>query len=139
MNRKMSAENNVIDLLAGVKAARAAGSGEGWQYLEVKQLAEILVRQREKLRRAIRDYRAHKRVWAAQTDAVEKLYLGYEGMFMRDHLRDAIRLYVFVNRDYHEAWRGYMAALEGPCEIKVRTIGADQESTVSYPFHRNAA
>ena len=93
-----------------------------WQYLEIKQMAEILARHREKARLAVREYRLYKRTYAAEHDAIEKLYLGYEGMFLRDHLRDSLRLYLMVNRDYHEAYRSYMTALKTPPEVKVTPI-----------------
>lgn len=83
-----------------------------WNYLEVKQMAEILARHREKTKLAVREYRQLKQALAAETDAIEKLYLGYEGMFVRDHLRDALRLYVMINRDYHEAYKAYMDGLK---------------------------
>lgn len=99
-----------------------------YEYLEVKQLAEILARQRDKTRAAIREYRDLKRAITAEADAIEKLYLGYEGMFMRDHLRDALRLYVMVNRDFHEAWRSYMDALKAE-----NTAPADALVTFTMP------
>lgn len=93
--------------------AKLKGTGSNaWNYLEVKQLAEILARHREKTKLAVREYRLLKQALAAETDAIEKLYLGYEGMFMRDHLRDALRLYVMINRDYHDAYRAYMDGLK---------------------------
>lgn len=105
-------------MVANLKAMKA----EGWQYLEVKQLAEILARHREKLRLAVREYRMHKRTHAAEHDAIEKLYLGYEGMFLRDHLRDALRLYVMINHDYHEARKAYMDSLKGPEKVSLKPM-----------------
>jgi hypothetical protein len=90
-----------------------------WQYLEVKQLAEILARHREKLRLAIREYRLLKTTIAAETDAIEKLYLNYEGMFLRDHLRDALRLYVMINHDYHEAYAAYLEEARKPADMVI--------------------
>lgn len=81
---------------------------DAYQYLEVKQLAEILARHRARARAAVREYRLLKQTLEAETDQIEKLYLGYEGMFVRDHLRDALRLYLMINRDFHEAYRSYM-------------------------------
>lgn len=110
--------NSIEDLMAKLAATKS----QAWQYLEVKQLSEILARHREKLRAAVREYRMHKRTHAAETDPIEKLYLGYEGMFQRDHLRDALRLYVMINHDYHEAYRAYMAALAAPKDIVVTPV-----------------
>ncbi len=92
----------VQDLLEKLKAPRVV-----WLSLdsEVSQLAEIQSRHRQKLKIAVRAYRHHKNRHAAECNELEKLYLGYEGMFMRDHLRDAVKLYLFVNRDYHAAKR----------------------------------
>ena len=93
-----------------------------FQYLEVKQLAEILSRHRNKAREALKDYSVLKRAIAAETDAIEKLYLGYEGMFLRDHLRDALRLYVMINRDFHEAYRSYMDALDADNAVPMAMV-----------------
>lgn len=93
-----------------------------WQYLEIKQMAEILARHREKARLAVREYRLYKRTYAAEHDAIEKLYLGYEGLFLRDHLRDSLRLYLMINRDYHEAYRSYMTALKNPPQVVAKPI-----------------
>lgn len=98
----------VDDLVTKLKGLRR----DHYEYLEVKQLAEILARHRAKARLALKDYRDLKRAVATETDPMEKLYLGYEGMFLRDHLRDALRLYMLVNHDYHEAFRIYMDALK---------------------------
>ncbi len=101
----------IQDLMTKIMSDRT--NHGAWQYLEVKQMSDILVRQRDKARQALRDYRQHKRTHMAETDAIEKLYLGYEGIFMRDHLRDALRLYVMVNRDFHAAYNEYMKSLGG--------------------------
>ncbi len=100
----------IENLMSMPNAQRAEGD---WQHVEVKQLKDILARQRDKLRAAVAEYRHHKCVHLAETDPIEKLYLGYEGIFMRDHLRDALRLYVMVNRDYHQAYRLYLDGMDG--------------------------
>lgn len=105
----MKRANASVDSLV----AKLKGTGQKtWNYLEMKQMAEILARHRTKTKLAVREYRLLKQALAAETDAIEKLYLGYEGMFMRDHLRDALRLYVMINRDYHEALDTYMNGLK---------------------------
>jgi len=98
----------VRDLVESLKGLKP----DHYEYLEVKQLAEILARHRAKARAAVDEYRLLKRAAAAETDPVEKLYLNYEGMFLRDHLRDALRLYVMINHDFHEAYQSYMDALK---------------------------
>ena len=90
-----------------------------WQFLEVKQMGDILARHREKARLAIREYRLLKNARIAETDPIEKVYLGYEGLFMRDHLRDTLRLYMMVNHDYHEAYEAYMTEINKPAEMVV--------------------
>ena len=93
--------NTVETLIQKMKAAQKPV----WQYLEIKQMAEILARHREKARLAVREYRLYKRTYAAEHDAIEKLYLGYEGMFLRDHLRDTLRLYLIITRRTAIIWR----------------------------------
>lgn len=100
--------SSIAELVGKLKEA----SPKAWQYLEVKQMAEILDRHRAQLRQVVRQYRILKQTLTAETDPIEKLYLGYEGMFLRDHLRDALRLYVMVNHDFHDARRSYLAGLE---------------------------
>jgi hypothetical protein len=126
----------IDDLMAKLKATKK----DAWQYLEVKQLAEILARHREKVRLAVREYRMHKRTHKAENDAIEKLYLGYEGIFLRDHLRDAMRLYLIVNHDYHEAYRAYMADLKAP-QVTVITpiVMVDQQVKRQLPRGKKAA
>lgn len=87
---------------------------ETWQFLEVKQMGDILARHREKARLALREYRQLVNAQKAETDAIEKLYLGYEGTFMRDHLRDTLRLYMTVQHDYHRAYDTYMNEIKAP-------------------------
>lgn len=105
----------IADLVSKLKATREGGMREhSWQYLEVKQMGEILARHREKARLAVREYRILKQTIAAESDAIEKLYLSYEAMFLRDHLRDSLRLYVMVNHDFHEAYGAYMKEVKNP-------------------------
>lgn len=115
MNLMNSAISDLVEKMQQAKKP-------AWQYLEIKQMAEILARHREKARLAVREYRMYKRTYGAENDAIEKLYLGYEGMFLRDHLRDSLRLYLMVNRDYHEAYRSYLAALKAPQDVVVTPI-----------------
>ena len=107
--------NGVAELIEKLKETKK----ESWQFLEVKQMGEILARHREKARLAIREYRQLKNARLAETDAIEKLYLGYEGLFMRDHLRDTLRLYMLVNHDYHEAYEAYMDEVSKPVSMTV--------------------
>lgn len=106
----MQRAQTIADLVSKLRDAHQGG----WQYLEVKQMSEILARHREKARLAVREYRILKQTILAESDPIEKLYLGYEGMFLRDHLRDALRLYVLVNRDFHEAYGSYMEDAKNP-------------------------
>ncbi|MCB1537958.1 MAG: hypothetical protein H6865_01165 [Rhodospirillales bacterium] len=110
---KKTSNSSFAELTARLRETRV----KAWQYVEVKQMAEILTRHREKLRAAIRDYRTLSEKIAAESDATEKLYLGYEAIFARDHLRDALRLYVMVNHDYHEALEAYLAEMRAPGAI----------------------
>ncbi len=82
------------------------------QYLEMKQMVEILFRFRERARALVNVYRVWKRDYARETDQIEKVYKAYDGMFIRHQLQDAWKMYVTVNRDYHEMYRTYMKQLE---------------------------
>jgi len=79
-------------------------------YVEVETLAEILDRYRDKAREAVQQLRDWKRRYAAEANDIEKLYLSYEGMFLRDHVRDTLRLYRLVAHDFHDAYASQMNA-----------------------------
>ncbi len=81
------------------------------QYLEVKQMTDMLIKYREKMRRVLREYREWKTAYEAETDEIEKVYTAYEGIFARRQLQDAWKLYVTVNTDYHDMRRTYLTNL----------------------------
>jgi len=78
------------------------------QYLEMKQMGEIVFRFRERVRGLVNLYRSWKRDFSGEADKVERVYKAHEGHFLRRQLRDAWSLYVLVNKDYHEMYRIYM-------------------------------
>ncbi len=81
-------------------------------FLELKQMNDdILPRYRAVARRLIRQYRGWKVEYATETDGLERVYKAYEGIFLRQQLNDALRLYVTANRDYHEMRRMYLDKL----------------------------
>lgn len=81
------------------------------QYLEMKQMQDILCRYRGRVRHMIKVYRRWKKGYEFERDELEKVYLAYEGIFLRQQLHDAWQLYVTVNRDYHEMRDTYLANL----------------------------
>lgn len=121
---------NIADLVAKIKAMPR----DQYDYLEVKQLAEILARHRAKLRNFVAEYRTLKDSIETQHDAVERLYLGYEAMFLRDHVRDAWRLYRLVSGDFHVAFNVYMkAAANAPTLPSFIYASNDKTPAVSAP------
>lgn len=82
------------------------------QYFDMKHMADIQFRFRERVRAMVNLYRSWKRDYEAQTDDLERVYKGYEGQFIRQQLRDALKLYYTVNKDYHEMYRTYMSQIE---------------------------
>ena len=88
--------------------------GREIQYLEMKQMAEILARFRNRVRVMIHHYRRWKVDYERETDRIEKVYRAYEGIFVRRQLADVWQLYLTVNRDYHELRRVYLANLRQP-------------------------
>jgi hypothetical protein len=82
------------------------------QYLEMKQMQEILFRFRERARAMVVHYRMWQKAYNVEKDEIERVYKGYEGVFIRQQLRDAWRLYLTVNRDYHDLYRTYMEQIE---------------------------
>ena len=96
----------------GIRDSLEATKVREIQYLEMKQMVEIQFRFRERVRGVVDNYRAWKRDYEAETDAVEKVYKAYDGIFLRGQLNDAWRMYVTVTRDYHEMYRTYMKQIE---------------------------
>lgn len=84
------------------------------QYLDMKQMIDILARFRARLRVTVRLYRRWRADYAREGDEMERAYSAYEGIFIRQQLRDCWRMYVTVNRDYHEMRRVYLASLRQP-------------------------
>ena len=83
-------------------------------YLEMKQMAEVMARFRNRVRVMIHHYRRWKADYEREHDRVEKVYRAYEGIFVRRQLADVWQLYLTVNRDYHELRRVYLAQLRQP-------------------------
>lgn len=88
--------------------------GRSIQYLDMKQMIDVLERQRKRVRSLVVYYRGWKAACGAETDDIEKVYAAYEGIFIRRQLQDAWTLYVAVNQDYHEMRRVYLASLSQP-------------------------
>lgn len=81
------------------------------QYLEMKQMQDILSRYRGRVKNMVRFYRQWKIGYEREPDELEKVYLAYEGIFLRQQLHDSWQLYVTVNKDYHEMRTTYLANL----------------------------
>ena len=81
------------------------------QYLEMKQIIEILARFRNRVRVMIRNYRSWKAAYDSENDQIEKVYKAYDGIFMRRQMDDAWKMYIMVNKDYHELRRMYLASM----------------------------
>ena len=89
----------------------AACEARELSYFDLKQIADLMAGYRAKGRHLLKAYRLWKAEYAASEDRIEKIYKGYEGIFLRRQLADAIRLYVTVNQDYHELKRSYLENL----------------------------
>ena len=88
-------------------------------YLEMKQMAEIMARFRNRVRVMIHHYRRWKADYERENDRLEKVYRAYEGIFVRRQLADVWQLYLTVNSDYHELRRVYLANLRQPPHRRV--------------------
>lgn len=88
-------------------------------YFDMKQMAEIMARYRNRVRVMIHHYRRWKADYEREADRVEKVYRAYEGIFVRRQLADVWQLYLTVNRDYHELRRVYLANLRQPPHRRV--------------------
>ena len=101
------------EIHTGFPLGRAEQIGDP-QYLEVKQMADILRRYRTRVRLMAANYRCWSAEYQNEKDKVEKTYMAYEGIFLRQQLGDAWKLYVMANKDYHAMRRGYLANLRQP-------------------------
>ena len=72
---------------------------------EVTQISYTLIRFRNRARLAAHQYRRWKRAYETETDGFEKVYRAYDGIFIRRHFAEVWRLYLTVNRDYHQMRR----------------------------------
>lgn len=81
------------------------------QYLEMKQMQDVLIRFRRRVRSMVKHYRHWQADYQTEQDEIEKVYKAYDGIFIRRQIQDAWRLYVMVNRDYHEMRRTYLERL----------------------------
>lgn len=96
----------------GIRDSLNACEEKEVQYLEMKQMLDILFRFRERSRAMVHHYRVWKQVYESEKDTIERVYKAYEGLFLRQQLRDSWRLYLTVNRDYHDMYRTYMAQID---------------------------
>lgn len=96
----------------GIRDKLASVHAREVQYLEMKQMVDILFRFRERARAMLTHYRVWKRDFDCETDDVEKVYKSFEGILLRQQVRDAWKMYLTVNRDYHDMYRAYMAQIE---------------------------
>ena len=96
--------------MQGIRDGLAACQLREFHNREIQQMEEILFRFRERARAMIMHYRVWQNTFRVEKDEVERVYKSYEGMFLRQQLRDAWNLYLTVNRDLHELRRDYLAA-----------------------------
>jgi len=83
------------------------------QYFELKQMNDcILPRYRSRVRELINEYRQWKEQYSKEDDQIEKVYKAYDGIFLRNQLKDALRMYEMANKDYHEMQRMYFEGLK---------------------------
>ena len=81
-------------------------------YFELKQMNDLIMpRYRKQAREMVKTYRLWKAGYDAAEDRLERVYRAYEGIFIRQQLRDALKLYWLVNKDYHEMRRIYLEKL----------------------------
>ncbi|HEY0902222.1 MAG TPA: hypothetical protein VGD95_08870 [Micavibrio sp.] len=122
VNKNNNMDDNSGDLTGFEAAAHAhklrehliTAEGRDISYLDMKQMAEITARYRNRVRVIIHHYRRWKADYQREQDRVEKVYRAYEGIFVRRQLADVWQLYLTVNRDYHALRRVYLAHLRQP-------------------------
>lgn len=98
-----------VGFVQGIKDSVTRAEQREVQYLEVKQMIDMLIRYRTKMKKVLAEYRDWKTAYEAETDEIEKVYTAYEGIYARRQFADCWKLYVTVNKDYHDMRRAYLA------------------------------
>ncbi len=81
------------------------------QIFEVKQFGELEAYYKQQCRKALDTYKAWKRSYAAETDAIEMLYGQLEGIVLRHHAVSAVQAYWIIRQDYQKIFDTYLNAL----------------------------
>lgn len=84
------------------------------QFMDIKQMSEIVEIYRSKARQAIVHYRYWNHAHGIETDPITKLYSAAEGAMYRRHISDAVKLWYIVHRDYHWMRKVYLMRCLGP-------------------------
>lgn len=134
------ARQDVMDgLLAQARAVVQPGVHKNdWQFLEVKQMAEIAHRYRvraSQMLEALRDIETRR---TAQTDEVEQVYASYEAMFARDNFRASLRLYRIANHDFHTAYADYMSKVSQTAFPWISALANNQNANTGVADSRAA-
>jgi len=119
MNRRRSGRIEVDASIAQFRTGLAQLNGRDIQYFDMKQMAEIQERFRNRVRSMVRMTRLWKADYESEFDEIERTYTAYEGIFIRRQLQDAWDMYLAVNKDYHEMKRLYLASLRRPPQSRV--------------------
>lgn len=84
------------------------------QFLDVKELNDLLVEYRLRLRAQIAAYRSYKTLLSNQRlsdGVIRKVYASYEGIFQRRRIADLWKVYRILSADCHDMTQTYLANL----------------------------
>lgn len=77
-------------------------------YIEVKQMSEILAHYRGETRKAAQSYKLAVGRHYVETDNVIRMYTAKEVQVTRSHLQNMLKIWHTVQKDYHWHYDGYM-------------------------------
>lgn len=85
---------------------------ENLQFFDLKQMAEIQARYRNRVRILAAKYRAWRTEHEGIHDVLDKVYSSYDGIFLRRQLADAYQMYRIINKDFHELQDMYLTQIQ---------------------------
>ena len=81
------------------------------QIFEVKQFGELEAYYKRQCQKALGAYKAWKREYAGETDAIQLLYGQLDGIILRHHAVNAVQAYWIIRQDYQKIFHTYLNAL----------------------------
>ena len=100
MNKKVRQEIQPLE-----NVVKASGT---LQIFELKQMADMEAIYKQQCLKALCGYKKWRRSYDQETDIIEILYGNLEGIMLRRHAEDCVRLYWTVRNDFRRLFHAYL-------------------------------